>query len=59
MEPNFVMTGDEARFIINAIIAEGTTYNGPSLPAITNLLIRLQNINVNQPPKEKDEPDGE
>lgn len=57
IENNVSLTGDEARLIMSAMTSEGTMYPGPSLPVVTNLLIKLQSISNVQPPVEDESND--
>lgn len=52
MEPenNIAISGDEARLLLQAMTSQGTAYAGPMLPLAATLMIKLQNISVNQPP---------
>lgn len=55
MENNFNLTGDEARILMAAMRAEGVSYPGPMLPMAADLLVRLNNISMNQPPTQPEE----
>lgn len=51
MEPNLAISGDEARLLMQAITNKGMQYNGSAIPVVTSLLLRLQDISINQPPQ--------
>lgn len=48
---NFNLSGDEARLILTALLSEQMKYSGNMLLFLSNLINRLNEINVNQPPK--------
>ncbi len=49
-ENNFNLSGDEARFLLGGMTSQGMAVPGPLLPMATDLLVRLNNISLNQPP---------
>jgi len=48
---NFNLSGDEARLILTALLAESIKFSGNMIPMILSLVQRLNEINLNQPPK--------
>lgn len=48
---NFNLSGDEARLILTTLLSESVKYSGNMLPMLLSLVQRLNEININQPPK--------
>lgn len=55
-ENNFNLSGDEARFLLGGMTSQGMAIRGPLLPMAADLLVRLNNISLNQPPQSTQQP---